>query len=129
MKTVKKVDFGSEVCCEKENVEETVNIYEGEEIEEEVDLELDTDDAVVYSADGVLINGNSEEIRLLFFYFKPLSNSKGKSNKLRCKGIVEFRMTPSRFKDVVEQLNEEWKKLSQYKNSKKTFSSDKPMFI
>jgi len=26
-------------------------------------------------------------------------------------------------------LNEEWKKLSQYKNSKRTFSSDKPMFI
>ena len=76
---MKKVEFESEVCCEKEDVEETVNIYEEEEIEEEyVDLELDTDDAVVYSADGVLINGNSEEIRLLFFYFKPLSNSKGK---------------------------------------------------
>ena len=127
---MKKVDFEPEACCEKENVEKTINIYEEKEIEEEyVDLELDTDDAIVYSADGVLINENSEEIRLLFFYFKPLSNSKEKSDKLRCKGIVEFRMTPSRFKAVVEQLNEEWERLSQYKNSKKTSSSDKPMFI
>ena len=41
MKTVKKVDFGSEVCCEKENVEETVNIYEEEEIEEELKKEAE----------------------------------------------------------------------------------------
>jgi len=127
---MKKVDFEPEACCEKENVEKTVNIYEEEEIEEEyVDLELDTDDAIVYSADGVLVNENSEEIRLLFFYFKPLSNSKEKSDKLRCKGIVEFRMTPSRFKAVVEQLNEEWERLNKYGENKKISYKDKSMFI
>jgi len=127
---MRKIDLELEEYREKENVEESANEYNEEEIEDEdVNLELDNDDTIVHATDGVFIGGDGEEIKILFFYFKPPSNPKEENDKLRCKGTVEFRMTPSTFKAIVEQLNEGWERFSQYKHSKEISYKDKPMFV
>ena len=49
------------------------NMPEREDFDE-VEFTLDFEDAIVQPVDGVIVQGDDEEIKLLFFYVKPESN-------------------------------------------------------
>jgi hypothetical protein len=71
---------------------------------DEVEITLDFEDAIVQLVDGVIIQGDDEEIKLLFFYLKPESNH-DEDDIARCKCVVEFRMSCSRFLDISRDIN------------------------
>jgi len=68
------------------------------------DLDLDIDDAIVQIIDGVLIEGDNEEIKLLFYHYKP-DRFNEDDETIRCKGIAEFRTSRSTFNEIVKDFN------------------------
>lgn len=75
-----------------------------EDPDEEFELELDFDDIVVQAIDGVLIQGDQEEVRLLFYYYKP-DRVDVEEETIRCKGVAEFRTSSSTFKAIAKSFN------------------------
>ena len=67
-------------------------------------ITLDFEDAIVQPVDGVIIQGDDEEIKLLFFYLKPESNH-DEDGIARCKCVAEFRVSRSRFMDISRDIN------------------------
>lgn len=61
-------------------------------------LELDIEDTLVQVVDGIIVGGDNEEIKMLFFYKKPIQD--------QCKGVVEFRASKSRFQEIAREVNE-----------------------
>ena len=71
---------------------------------DEVEITVDFEDAVVQPVDGVIVQGDDEEIKLLFFYVKPESNH-DEDGIPRCKCVAEFRVSRSRFMDISRDIN------------------------
>jgi len=71
---------------------------------ESKEITLDFEDAIVQPVDGVIIQGDDEEIKLLFFYLKPESNH-DEDGIARCKCVAEFRVSRSRFMDISRDIN------------------------
>jgi hypothetical protein len=65
---------------------------------------LDFEDAIVQPVDSVIVQGDDEEIKLLFFYLKPDSNH-DEDGIPRCKCVAEFRVPHSRFMDISRNIN------------------------
>ena len=97
---------GNDADCEK--VEDHIDVPQppqGPEPElPELDLELDVDDAVVDVVDGVVIEGDDEEVRLLFYHHKP-NGIDLKDEVIRCKCVSELRITRSSFLPMTMNLN------------------------
>jgi len=109
----KKIDL-------EENEEEIMDV-------DSIDVEIDTDDTIVSAADGVLTMVDDEEVRILFFYAKPSCNHGRKP--IRYKGVAEFRLTPTAFRNILNQLNEAAKSLEKVSAGEREFNSYKPMFV
>ena len=71
---------------------------------DEVEITLDFEDAIVQPVDGAIIQGDDEEIKLLFFYVKPESNH-DEDGIARCKCVAEFRVSRSMFMDIARDIN------------------------
>ena len=59
---------------------------------ESKEITLDFEDDIVQSVEDIIIQGDDEEIKLLFFHLKPESNH-DKDDIARCKCVEEFRMS------------------------------------
>jgi hypothetical protein len=79
------------------------NVSEREDFDE-VEITLDFEDAIVQPVDGVIIQGDDEEIKLLFFYVKPESNH-DEDGVARCRCVAEFRVSRSRFMNISRDIN------------------------
>jgi hypothetical protein len=77
------------------------------EDEEEVlcDLDLDTKDTIVQAVDGVIIDGDDEEIKLLFYYIKPAQDEEI-AGIIQCKCVAEFRVSRSRFLEIASDIKQ-----------------------
>ena len=71
---------------------------------ESKEITLDFEDAIVQPVDGVIVQGDDEEIKPLFFYLKPESNH-DEDGIARCKCVAEFRVSRSRFMDISRDIN------------------------
>ena len=82
-----------------------INKSEREDFDEveSKEIAVDFEDAVVQSIDGVIVQGDNEEIKLLFFYLKPESNH-DEDGVARCKCVAEFRVSRSRFMDILRDI-------------------------
>ena len=80
------------------------------EEDEKEKIELDVDDVLVRPIDGVIIGGDEEEIKLLFFYLKPESYYEDEETT-QCRCVVELRMSSSKFLNISRELNERVKDL------------------
>ena len=94
---------------------------------ESMDLEIDTDDAIVSTIDGVLVMVDEEEVRMLFFYAKPLCNHNG--GPIKFKGVAEFRLTPTTFRNILEQMNKAAESSKRISFGKENSDRCKPMFV
>jgi len=95
----KKLLSNSNNCKEKTN-----DIPLGPEMENpDFDLEIDFSDTIVDTIDGVLINGDDEEVRLLFYLIKP-DGIDTNDETIKCKGIAEFRIPKSRYKSITKDM-------------------------
>ena len=82
------------------------NMSEREDFEE-VETEkiaMDFDDILVQSVDGLIIGGDDEEIKILFYYLKPESYIEENCIK-ECKGVAELRVSLSKFMDIANEIN------------------------
>jgi len=59
---------------------------------------METEECLVICIDGVLVGGDEEQTKMLFYYDKSMPGN-------LVKGVVELRIPRSKFIDVVEQLN------------------------
>ena len=80
-----------------------------EEVEKEK-IVLDVDNVLVCPIDGVIIGGDEEEIKLLFFYLKPESYYEDEETT-QCRCVVELRMSCSKFINILRDMNERLKDL------------------
>lgn len=71
---------------------------------ESKEIAVDFEDAMVHPVDGVIVDGDNEEIKLQFFYVKPESNQ-DEDGIPRCKCVSEFRVSRSRFMDIARDIN------------------------
>ncbi len=71
---------------------------------ERKEIAVDFEDAIVQPVDGVIVQGDDEEIKLQFFYVKPDSNH-DEDGIPRCKCVAEFRVSRSRFMDISRDIN------------------------
>lgn len=67
------------------------------------DLELDFNDTLVGTVDGVLINGDNEEVRLLFYHIKP-NGVDPEDETIKCKGVAELRISRSRYNTITKDM-------------------------
>ncbi len=72
-------------------------------IDPDYDFDVDIKDTIVQAIDGVIIEGDDDEIRLLFFYYKPDMISE-EDGAIRCKCIAEFRVSRSNFIPIAKDL-------------------------
>ena len=84
------------------------NISEREDFEEIKKITLDFENVLVQSVDGLIIGGDNEEIKLLFYYLRPESyiNEDGVAE---AKGVAELRVSSSKFMDIASEINEKIK--------------------
>lgn len=79
-----------------------------DECEDEADIEnkyeFEAKDAFVQSIDGVFLEGDDEEIKLLFFYFNPTVTPL-EDELVQCKCVAEFRASRTRFLEIVKNIN------------------------
>ncbi len=82
------------------------NMPEREDFDEveSKEITLDFEDAAVQSIDGVIVQGDDEEIKLLFFYLKPESNH-DEDGIARCRCVAKFRVSSSKFMDISRGIN------------------------
>jgi len=111
--------------CGGDETHERIDFEEEMDVES-VGVEIDTDDTIVSAVDGVLTMVDEEEVRMLFFYARPLCNHDRKP--IRYKGVAEFRLTPTAFRNILNQLNEAAKSLKQVSAGKEESNRYKPMF-
>ena len=90
------------------------------DIDPDFDLELELDDAPVQIIDGVLIKGDEEEVKMLFYHYKP-DGIDLDEEKIRCKGIAEFRTSRSTFNEIaknfktnIETLDKNQRRIDEY---------------
>lgn len=62
-------------------------------------MELDIEDTFVQVVDGIIVGGDDEEVKMLFFYRKPCLQDE-------CRAVVEFRTSKSRFLEISREINE-----------------------
>ena len=83
---------------------------------EEADIiSMDFDDILVQSVDGLITGGESEEIKLLFYYIKPESCIDD-DGTIEGKGVAELRVSRSKFLDIAKEINEKVKDIQRGKN-------------
>ena len=68
------------------------------------DLDLDTEEAIVQAVDGVIINGDDDEVKLLFYYIKP-SNNGETADIIKGKCVAEFRVSRTKFLEIATDIS------------------------
>ncbi|MBN1860394.1 MAG: hypothetical protein JW840_02910 [Candidatus Thermoplasmatota archaeon] len=94
------------------------------------DLVLDMENTLVRPVDGVVIDGNDEEIKLYFYYYKPESTV-GEDEVVRCKCVAELRTSRSHFISMMSKLHSKELNLTeQQKIFRETETQEQlPMFL
>jgi len=116
-------NYRYDVMYEKISMEES----EDESIDSEnTNLEIDTEDTIVSTIDGVLVMVDEEEVRMLFFYAKPLCNHNG--GPIKFKGVAELRLTPTAFRNILRQMNKAAETSGYVTLGEENLNSYKPMF-
>ena len=67
----------------------------------EMSIDIDTVGIIVQAVDGVLIDDDYGEVKLLFYHFKP-DTIDFRNETIRCKGVAELRMSRSKFISVAQ---------------------------
>ena len=107
----KKLQIGVDLEDEKFNKDPI-----GPEINNpDFNLELDFDDTLVGTVDGVLINGDDEEVKLLFYHIKP-NGVDPEDETIKCKGVAELRISRSRYNTIAKDMG---KSLSFYNTNQR----------
>ena len=91
-----------------------------EEVENEK-IELDVDNVLVRPIDGVIIGGDDEEIKLLFYYTKP-ETFYDDYGTTQCKCVAEFRMSCTKFMDIANEINELVKEIQKKRGEMEMFA-------
>ena len=94
------------------------NMPERDEVENEK-IELDVEDVLVHPIDGVIIGGNEQEIKLMFFYVKPESYYDDETTQCRC--VAEFRISCTKFLDIANEFNERVKDIQKIRRELEMF--------
>jgi len=89
-------------CCECEEESENIPPLSEEELPD-FDLDMDVDEAVVRVIDGVVIEGDTEEIRMLFYHHKP-DPLDVTNNMIRCKAVAELRSSCKTFNKIAKDF-------------------------
>ena len=102
-------------------------IEDGED--EGFEFNIDLDDALVQTIDGVLIKADDEEVRMLFYHHKP-DGVDYEDEIIKCRGIAEFRTTKKTFNYMIKYLNSNWNSIlrSNKKNDSRFHQERLPMF-
>ena len=77
------------------------------------DIELEAEDAIVQVVDGVLIGGDDEEVKMMFYYIKPGGNAL-EDDRIQCRGVAEFRTSKAKFLEIAKYINFKEKELGRY---------------
>lgn len=72
--------------------------------EERQYIEIDAEDAIVRAIDGVLVDSDDEEVRMLFYHY-TVESELGPDDILRFKAIAEFRTSKTVFNAIVRVLS------------------------
>jgi len=96
---IKKVDIKSEPDAKK-----LVVHPDGPHIDPDLDIDVDVDKVTVQAIDGVLIEGDDEEVRILFYHYKPDAINI-EDETIMCQGVAEFRVSRSRFNSIAKDFN------------------------
>jgi hypothetical protein len=79
--------------------------FDEHEAEDDIEnkYELEVKDTVVQSVDGVFLEGDDEEIKLLFFYLKPMVNPM-ENELVKCRCVAELRTSRSNFLVIARDI-------------------------
>ena len=81
-------------------------------------VEIDAEDAIVRAIDGVLVNSDEEEVRMLFYHY-TVESELVPDDILRFKAIAEFRTSKTVFNTIVRILNKSAKRTTRAKDIRK----------
>lgn len=113
-------------CCEIDDEEDNRPPLDEGDVPD-IGLEMDTEDAIVQAIDGVLVDGDDEEVRMLFYHHK-IGGLDLEDDTIRCKAVAEFRMSRKAFNMIVENFNRRGKVLKKQKKTIDRSSSRVAMF-
>ena len=79
-----------------------------EKVPDEQELNFDFEYTSVEPLDGVIIDVDDDQIKLLFYHKKPGNNGD-------CRAIVEFRLSPGKFLEIADEFE---KRAIEFRNPK-----------
>ena len=97
-----------------------------EDIDEEAEgpeYYLNVDEAHVQSVDGVLFAEEKELIKILFYQYLP---STAVDEIIRCHGIIECRLSKTRFYSMVNEFNRYANQIGTYIHREGSFNDNRP---
>ena len=65
---------------------------------------MDTEDAIVQAIDGVLVDGDDEEVHMIFYHHK-IGGLDVEDDTIRCKAVAEFRVSRKAFSAIVNNFS------------------------
>jgi hypothetical protein len=99
----KTQERGLKCCCETDDDVDDRPPLDEEDVPD-VDLEMDTEDAIVQAVDGVLVDGDDEEVRMLFYHHK-IGGLDLEDDTIRCKAVAEFRVSRKAFSAIANNFS------------------------
>jgi hypothetical protein len=137
---MKKVNKIQDKYEKKINVKNDIKQYEDTDkkctnggVEEELpDFELDLEvdeESPVQTVDGVIIEGDEEIARLLFYHYKT-NGIDIEEELVRCRCIAELRVSRTKLKQIVKDINENIKNSRRNVNGREIniFQEKLPMY-
>ena len=93
------------------------------DVDEDYDMEIDVLESIVQSIDGVIIDGDDDEVKLQFFYLIP-GGIDVEEERIRCKCVAEFRVSRKNFMPIAREMNQRAKSFKTKQKTLFAYSTD-----
>lgn len=87
-----------------ENNERSIHQSVSDSEDDESDLVIDLSDTVIIPIDGVCIETYNDEIKMICYHYES-DIYDYEHDLIKCKGVVEFRISKTNFKEIKDTIN------------------------
>ena len=98
------------------------------DIDDNFDIEMDVNDSIIQTIDGVVIAGDYDEVKLRFVQLMP-EGIDMEEEIIRCRCIAELRVSRKKFIPIAKELNRRARTLMTRQKSLSSYTNQSSMYV